>query len=87
MATARFLVAGKVQGVCFRASTRDVAVEHGLRGYAMNLPDGRVEVLATGEPNAIEHWRGGSAMAANARVDAWRPTRRTGRGRQGFRHR
>lgn len=54
MATARFLVAGKVQGVCFRASTRDVAVEHGLRGYAMNLPDGRVEVLATGDPNAIE---------------------------------
>ncbi len=53
MAT-RFLISGKVQGVWFRASTRDVAVGLGLRGYAKNLADGRVEVLATGKPEAIE---------------------------------
>ncbi len=54
MAATRFLVSGKVQGVWFRASTRDVAVRLGLHGYAKNLADGRVEVLATGEAAAIE---------------------------------
>ena len=54
MAAARFLVSGKVQGVWFRASTRDVAVRLGLCGYAKNLPDGRVEVLAAGDAIAIE---------------------------------
>jgi acylphosphatase len=46
-------VAGKVQGVFFRASTRQKALELGCRGYARNLPDGRVEVLAIGEPQAV----------------------------------
>ncbi len=54
MAAARFLVSGKVQGVWFRASTRDVALGLGLRGYASNLADGRVEVLACGTPKSIE---------------------------------
>ena len=59
MPAARFLVGGKVQGVCFRASTREQAVKLGLRGYAKNLPDGRVEVLAEGEQralDALERW-------------------------------
>ena len=51
---ARFLVSGKVQGVWFRASARDQAVSLGLRGYARNLPDGRVEVLAVGDEAAID---------------------------------
>ena len=54
MAGAHFIVSGKVQGVWFRASTRDRAVALGLRGHARNLPDGRVEVLAVGDPDAIE---------------------------------
>lgn len=54
MAAARFLVSGKVQGVWFRASARDQAVPLGLRGYAKNLPDGRVEVLAVGDAAAID---------------------------------
>ncbi|MGO1071371.1 acylphosphatase [Lysobacter sp. CA199] len=54
MSAARFFVAGKVQGVWFRASTRDRALALGLRGYANNLRDGRVEVLAVGEAAAIE---------------------------------
>ncbi len=54
MAATRFLVSGKVQGVWFRASTRDVAVRLGLRGYAKNLADGRVEVLAIGDAAEIE---------------------------------
>ena len=51
---ARFLVSGKVQGVCFRAATRDEALRLGLRGHARNLPDGRVEVLAAGKAAALD---------------------------------
>ena len=49
----RCLVSGKVQGVFFRASTRQKAVELGCAGYAHNLADGRVEVLAIGEPSSV----------------------------------
>lgn len=54
MASARFLVSGRVQGVFFRASTRDEARRLGLNGYARNLADGRVEVLAQGGAEALE---------------------------------
>ena len=53
-AAARFVVSGKVQGVFFRASTRAQAQRLGLRGYAKNLSDGRVEVLAVGAVDALE---------------------------------
>ena len=49
----RCFVSGHVQGVFFRASTRQRANELGLSGYAINLADGRVEVLAVGEPPAV----------------------------------
>ncbi|MGV8941593.1 MAG: acylphosphatase [Lysobacter sp.] len=51
---ARFIVGGKVQGVFFRAATREQAVALGLRGYAKNLPDGRVDILVLGEAPAID---------------------------------
>lgn len=54
MAAARFRVAGKVQGVFFRASAREQALRLGLDGYAKNLADGRVEVVAAGEAERIE---------------------------------
>jgi acylphosphatase len=54
MAAARFIVEGKVQGVFFRASTRGQALALGLRGWARNLADGRVEVVAAGEAHALE---------------------------------
>ena len=50
----RFVIIGRVQGVFFRASTRDVAVELSLTGYAKNLPDGSVEVLACGRTDAVD---------------------------------
>ena len=53
MAAARFIVRGKVQGVWFRASTRDVAVRLGLTGHARNLANGDLEVLAMGDAEAI----------------------------------
>ena len=54
MSALRFLVSGRVQGVFFRASTRERALELGLRGHAVNLPDGRVEVVAAGNAEALE---------------------------------
>lgn len=54
MAYARFIVRGHVQGVFFRASTRERALKLGIAGYAKNLPDGRVEVLAGGSSEALD---------------------------------
>jgi acylphosphatase len=41
-------VSGQVQGVFFRASARHEAERLGVTGYARNLSDGRLEVLACG---------------------------------------
>ena len=49
-----FRVSGRVQGVFFRASTRNVAVSLDLRGHAVNLADGAVEVRACGNAAAID---------------------------------
>ena len=71
MPARRFLVSGRVQGVFFRESTRKQADALGLTGYAVNLPDGRVEVAARGAEAALDElhlWlRSGPPMA---RVDA-----------------
>ena len=46
---------GKVQGVWYRASTAGVARDLGLKGYAKNLPDDSVEVVAVGsEKNLLK---------------------------------
>ncbi len=47
-------VTGRVQGVGFRWWTRSRALELGLAGYAKNLTDGRVEVVAEGEPANVD---------------------------------
>lgn len=49
----RCRVRGRVQGVWFRAATRDQATRLGLTGYARNLADGSVEVLACGPQHAL----------------------------------
>jgi acylphosphatase len=56
MGGVRFLVSGKVQGVFFRASTREEALRLGLNGYARNLADGRVEVVADGAPESVQEF-------------------------------
>ncbi len=50
----RCLVSGRVQGVFYRATTREQARRLGLTGHAINLPDGRVEVLACGPAEAVD---------------------------------
>ncbi len=62
----RCLVSGRVQGVFYRASTRQRALELGVSGHARNLPDGRVEVLACGTQQAVQAlcewlWQGSPA--------------------------
>ena len=52
-----FNVTGRVQGVFFRVSTQDVAVDLGLNGHAINLPDGSVEVRACGGDQSVEQLR------------------------------
>ena len=48
------IVEGRVQGVYFRAFTRDTAVNLGLTGWVKNRPDGSVEALIEGEKTAVE---------------------------------
>jgi acylphosphatase len=50
----RVLVTGKVQGVAFRAHTREAARALGVTGWVRNLPDGSVEAIAEGEPKPLE---------------------------------
>ena len=50
----RCVVSGRVQGVFFRAHTRDKAVSLGLDGHAINLADGRVEVLVSGTKAEVD---------------------------------
>jgi acylphosphatase len=50
----RVFVDGRVQGVGFRASAAREAVRLGVRGWARNLPDGRVEAVFEGPRHAVE---------------------------------
>lgn len=50
----KFYVSGKVQGVFFRDSTRQQAASLNITGHAINLSDGRVEVLACGDAQALD---------------------------------
>ncbi|WP_135302440.1 acylphosphatase [Haloarcula amylovorans] len=47
-------VSGRVQGVYYRATTRDTARDHGVDGWVTNLDDGRVEAVFEGGPDAVE---------------------------------
>ncbi|MGE4071784.1 MAG: acylphosphatase [Lysobacterales bacterium] len=71
MPVRRYLVSGRVQGVFFRASTQQRARELGINGHALNLADGRVEVLAQADEATLAQleswlWRG----PPQARVDS-----------------
>jgi len=68
---ARIVVTGRVQGVAFRAHTRDEGARLGLMGYVRNLADGGVEIIAEGERDAVQRlidWAGRGPAAA--RVDS-----------------
>ncbi len=50
----KYVISGRVQGVFFRESTRRQANKLGIQGQAINLKDGRVEVIAVGSDSALE---------------------------------
>jgi acylphosphatase len=53
IACAYIVVSGHVQGVLYRASMRNKADALGLAGWVKNTPDGRVEAVLQGYPNAV----------------------------------
>lgn len=53
----RFLIAGRVQRVAYRYFTLRAAARHEILGLVRNLPDGRVEVVAEGEHDAMEQFK------------------------------
>ena len=57
------LISGKVQGVGFRYFTQQNATKLGVHGYAKNLPNGKVEVVAEGDKATLDEfvkilWKG-----------------------------
>ena len=66
----RVLISGIVQGVFFRAYTRDSARKAGVSGWVRNLPDGRVEAAFEGHSDRVQEvvdwcWKG----SPGSRVD------------------
>lgn len=49
----RVTVSGLVQGVFFRDACRRAAAQHGVAGWVRNQPDGSVEAVFEGEPEAV----------------------------------
>lgn len=69
--TIHAIISGKVQGVFYRDTARRKAQLNNITGWAKNLTDGRVEIMATGEQSVIENfvewlWEGSPL----SRVDA-----------------
>ena len=73
----RCLIEGKVQGVFYRTSTMARANELGLSGWARNLADGRVEVVAQGSSDSVAElgawfWQGpAAARVSTVTVEPW----------------
>lgn len=77
-ARAHLFIGGRVQGVFYRAFTRNVAVKLGLSGWVKNLYDGRVEAVFEGDKTlieqAIQHCQVGPAGAhVNDLQVVWEP--------------
>ena len=73
----RCFVAGRVQGVFYRAATLERASGLDLRGWVRNLPDGAVVVVAAGDPQALAElaawmWDGPpAARVTSVSVEEW----------------
>ena len=54
MKTVRLTIKGKVQGVFYRATAKDVADLTGVKGWVRNLPDNNVEITATAPEDILQ---------------------------------
>jgi len=54
MKTVRLTIKGKVQGVFYRATAKDVADQFGIKGWVKNLPDRNVEIRATASEEILQ---------------------------------
>jgi len=54
MKTIRLTIKGKVQGVFFRATAKDIADDLGVKGWVRNLPDRNVEITATATEEMLQ---------------------------------
>jgi len=69
--TIHAFVSGRVQGVFYRDTVRRIANQHHITGWVKNLPDGRVELIATAPQPTIETfvawlWQGSPASKVTA---------------------
>jgi acylphosphatase len=81
----RVTIRGRVQGVWFRDSTRAVARANGVAGWAANRPDGSVEAVLEGPPDAVAAvLRFCRTGPAGARVDSVEVADEAPEGEAGF---
>jgi acylphosphatase len=64
----RVLYSGRVQGVGFRFTARQIAQGFDVTGYVRNLPDGRVELVAEGAPAELDRFLGEIAAAMHGNI-------------------
>ena len=84
----RYIISGRVQGVGFRFFAEAAAMREGIDGWVRNLPDGRVEVAAEGDADAMDRFeRSVRHGPPAARVDDVDVTENVPTGATGFRTR
>jgi len=56
MPTVHLIIKGRVQGVFFRATAKDVADEIGVKGWVKNTEEGHVELMASGTDEQLQYF-------------------------------
>jgi acylphosphatase len=81
----RYVIRGRVQGVGFRYFIADAAAREGIAGWVRNLADGRVEIAAEGDAEAVDRFeRAVRQGPSHARVDEIDVTENVPSGAFGF---
>ena len=82
------LYTGSVQGVGFRMTAQQAAAGREVTGYVRNLPDGRVELVAEGEPGEVEAFLDAVAERMRGHISETQVSEDTANGEfEGFRMR
>lgn len=86
-ATLKACVRGLVQGVGFRVFIRRAAWHLEIRGFVRNMPDGTVQIVATGSPQALdkliqEVWQGPAGAHVKSVDSEWLPSEPAGLARE-----